>query len=489
MSNYEPVIGLEIHVQLNTKSKMFCRCGTDYRDDLPNTHCCPTCLGLPGALPVPNKKAIQDVILMGLALDCEINKNSYFARKNYFYPDLPKGYQITQYDKPFCHDGKLVVNDKTVGITRIHLEEDTGKSMHITEKGGEEYTLLDFNKSGIPLMELVTEPDFRKAEDVFDFAKKIRQIVRYLDISDGDMEKGNLRVEPNISVRKVGEKGLPKYKVEIKNLNSFTSLKRGVEFEVKRQISILEKGEIPIQETRGWNDDKQSTYTQRIKEEAHDYRYFPEPDIPPIELKESKQAKDNTDEIYLDEIRNKLPELPNIKVGRFVKDFGITEYDAQVLTEEIEIAKWFEESVKSLKDKKHGKKVANWIITEIMGSSQYQLSGVNKLKIQPLQLADLVTNVEDGKISRPSGKEILNILLTEGGDIEEIIQNKGLEQVSDTGALEEVVNKVIVANPKPVADYKVGKKASLQFLIGMVMRETKGKADVKIVNQKLTELL
>ena len=361
--------------------------------------------------------------------------------------------------------------------------------MHITEKGGEEYTLLDFNKSGIPLMELVTEPDFRKAEDVFDFAKKIRQIVRYLDISDGDMEKGNLRVEPNISVRKVGEKGLPKYKVEIKNLNSFTSLKRGVEFEVKRQISILEKGEIPIQETRGWNDDKQSTYTQRIKEEAHDYRYFPEPDIPPIELKESKQAKDNTDEIYLDEIRNKLPELPNIKVGRFVKDFGITEYDAQVLTEEIEIAKWFEESVKSLKDKKHGKKVANWIITEIMGSSQYQLSGVNKLKIQPLQLADLVTNVEDGKISRPSGKEILNILLTEGGDIEEIIQNKGLEQVSDTGALEEVVKKVIVANPKPVADYKVGKKASLQFLIGMVMRETKGKADVKIVNQKLTELL
>lgn len=501
MNKYQPIIGLEVHVQLKTQSKMFCGCSCDYREDPPNTHCCPVCLGLPGALPVPNKKAIEEVLLMGLSLNCKINTQSYFARKNYFYPDLSKGYQITQYDKPFCYEGSLTLvgedgsKSQAIGITRIHLEEDTGKSIHV-KKGSEEYTLLDFNKSGIPLMELVTEPDFHDAETVWLFAKRIRQIVRYLGISDGDMEKGQLRVEPNISVKRVSEEGLPPYKVEIKNLNSFSALKHGVEFEIERQIKILEAGEIPTQETRGWNEDTQETFSQRSKEEAHDYRYFPEPDIPPIEIQETQEeAKIKDTEIqgykeagiYLDKIKEQLVELPDQKIERFIKEYGIPLYDAEIVTEEISLADWFEKA--GSVNRKIAKKVANWIISELLGNTVYQEKGLNGLALKPEQLVEVVELVEKNEISRNSGREIISQLIKTTGNVQTIIKEKGLQKISDDSALESIVVKIIADNPKPVEQYKEGKTQTIQFLIGMVMKETQGKADVGKVKKLFEEKL
>ena len=325
--NYEPVIGLEIHVELKTKSKMFCRCTADYFGEKPNTHTCPICLGLPGALPTINKAAINWCVLIGMALNCKIPKDSKFDRKNYFYPDLPKGYQISQYDSPFCKDGFL----GDIGIERVHQEEDTGKLIH-----GKDSTLIDFNRSGVPLVEIVTKPVLKSANQAKVFLQELQKIIRYLGVSDCDMEKGTMRLEPNISVRKKGETELPKYKVEVKNINSFKFVEKAIEYEVERHIGLLEKGEIIPQETRGFDSVKNITYSQRSKENAQDYRYFPEPDLPPI-------VWDDKD---LEEIRQSLPELPNEKTSRFIKDYGLSPYDAIQLTEDRSKAGWFEEAVR-----------------------------------------------------------------------------------------------------------------------------------------------
>ncbi len=344
---YEPVIGMEIHVELATKSKMFCGCPADHFAKKPNTQTCPVCLGLPGALPVPNKKSIEWTIKLGLALGCEIPLFSKFDRKNYFYPDLPKGYQISQYDQPFCVNGAL----HGVRIRRVHLEEDTGKLQHTTIEG-KRVTLVDFNRSGVPLVEIVTEPDIRSGEEAKEFLKKLYQIVRYLDISDADMEKGSMRLEPNISVRPTGIKDLPNYKVEVKNINSFNFVKKAIEYEVNRHVALIESGETPVQETRGWNEGKGITVSQRRKEEAYDYRYFPEPDIPPIRWDSSQ----------ITEIKSQIPELPNEKAMRFKKEYQLNAYDTGLLTDTRQLADYFEECVKI--NKIPAKKLANWIINK-----------------------------------------------------------------------------------------------------------------------------
>jgi len=431
------VIGLEVHVELKTKSKMFCSCGADYFGKQPNTHVCPVCLGLPGALPVPNKLAIDWCIKIGLALNCQINELSRFDRKNYFYPDLPKGYQISQYDQPFCFKGSITLSTgKKIGITRVHMEEDTGK---LTHEGPE--SLIDFNRSGVPLVEIVTEPDFESAEEVVEYLKKLQQIVRYLGVSNADMEKGDMRLEPNISLRVqgTGDSGqLPKYKVEVKNINSFRFVNRAIEYEIKRQTEFLKKGETPVQETRGWNEDKNCTISQRSKEEAHDYRYFPEPDIPELIFDEKK----------IEEIKKTLPELPDAKAKRF-KDLGIKPKDAEILSESKKLAQFFEDVIKIGKEKNiDPTQIANFIINR----------KVNAEKILP--------------------EEIINE-----------ISSKSIGIISDEDELEKIAKEVIDENPKAVEDYKSGKQSAIQVLIGAVMRKTQGKADAGKVREILEELL
>ncbi|OGG13010.1 hypothetical protein A2773_00165 [Candidatus Gottesmanbacteria bacterium RIFCSPHIGHO2_01_FULL_39_10] len=433
-NKYEPIIGLEIHVELKTRSKMFCGCRADWFGLEPNTNTCPVCLGLPGALPVPNKKAVEWCVALGMALDCEIPEFSKFDRKNYFYPDLPKGYQISQYDKPFAIKGKL----KNIGITRVHMEEDTGKLLH-AQVNGENCTLIDFNRSGVPLVEIVTEPDIRSSEEARIFLKKLHQIIRYIGISDADMEKGSMRLEPNISLRKIGEKGLPNYKVEVKNINSFNFAKKAIDYEIKRHADLLEKGETPKQETRGWDEKKGITYSQRSKEEAHDYRYFPEPDIPPI-----RWSKDQ-----LSVIRKQLPELPDAKIKRIIKDFSLTEYDSTILTDELETANYFEEAVKlsTINYQLSTKVIANWIINKRVD------------------------------ITKTSPEELLKM-----------IQAKSQVVQIDENELEFII-KVLDANPKAVADFRSGKESVIMFLVGQVMRETKGKTDAQQVKEKIVQLL
>lgn len=428
-------MGLEVHVELKTKSKMFCGCSADYFGQKPNTHTCPVCLGLPGALPVPNKKAIDWCIMIGQALNCTIANFSKFDRKNYFYPDLPKGYQISQYDQPFCKKGFIVLsNGKKIGITRVHMEEDTAKLTHQGED-----SLIDFNRSGVPLVEIVTEPDFENAKEVVEYLKKLQQIVRYLGVSNVDMEEGNMRLEPNISLRKEGEKDLPQYKVEVKNINSFRFVEKSIEYEIKRQTEILNEGKTPVQETRGWNEDRQKTVSQRIKEEANDYRYFPEPDIPPIRLTGSQIAN----------LKSQMPELPDLKFDRFIKNYSLSEYNTKILTREKEIADYFEESVK-----------------------------VGKLhEINPKQIANEIINRK---------VVIENTLPTEL--IKNIVSTKQTISITDD-ALEKIINNVVKVNSKAVDDYRKGKTNVIMFLIGQVMREAKQKLDTKLVKETLEKKL
>ncbi len=451
IGEFEPIIGLEIHVELKTKSKMFCGCSADYFGHEPNTHCCPVCLGLPGALPVPNKKAVEWCVMLGLALNCEIPLFSKFDRKNYFYPDLAKGYQISQHDRPFCMNGWLEINkEKKIRIRRVHMEEDTGKLLHAT-LDGEKCTLIDFNRSGVPLVEIVTEPDIRSSEEARIFLKKLYQIVRYLDISDADMEKGSMRLEPNVSIRiKKHElrnrnksykeiNSLPNYKVEIKNINSFSFAKKAIDYEIERQIELLKEGEIPRQETRGWDEKRGVTYSQRSKEEAHDYRYFPEPDIPPIRWTESQ----------ISSLRSQICELPDEKLIRFMKEYDLSEYDATILTETRKIADYFEASMKYIKDNNIKPKiVANWIINR----------KVNIKKISPEELVKLI--IQKSKKSTVSSFE-----------------------------LEKAVQVVIANNPKAVADYKAGKTKVIMYLLGLVMREVKGQADAISIRKILEKEL
>lgn len=427
MTQYEPIIGLEIHVELATNSKMFCGCPADHFARKPNTQTCPVCLGMPGGLPVPNVKAIEWTIKLGLALGCEIPLFSKFDRKNYFYPDLPKGYQISQYDQPFCVNGSL----HGVRIRRVHLEEDTGKLQHTTLEG-KRVTLVDFNRSGVPLVEIVTEPDIRSGAQAKEFLKKLYQTIRYLGISEADMEKGSMRLEPNISVRPIGTEDLPNYKVEVKNINSFNFVKKAIEFEVDRHSKLLESGETPVQETRGWNETKGITVSQRRKEEADDYRYFPEPDIPPIRWENSQITR----------IKSQIPELPDEKAARFKKDYQLNDYDAALLTDTKQLADYFEECIKI--NKVPAKKLANWIINK-------------KVDIDAVLPATLV-------------KQIL--VTTE------------VVEVSD-----DIVQKVIEDNPKAVEDYKKGKEQALMFLMGQVMKMSRLKLNVQGVKEKIISFL
>ncbi|MBI2086180.1 Asp-tRNA(Asn)/Glu-tRNA(Gln) amidotransferase subunit GatB [Candidatus Daviesbacteria bacterium] len=439
--NYEPVIGLEVHIELNTKSKMFCRCSADYFGKEPNTHTCPVCLGLPGALPYINEAAIEDCMKIGLALNCKVSEKSLFERKNYFYPDLAKGYQISQYRWPLCVNGKLKIeNGQWIRINRAHQEEDTGKLTHI---GGA--TLIDFNRSGVPLVEIVTEPDFRDVEAVRDYAKKLQQLFRYLGVSNADMERGDMRLEANVSVRKVQSskfkvqnEELPNYRVELKNINSFRFMVAAIEYEIKRQIEALEKGEKILQETRGWDVDKKCTYIQRSKEEAHDYRYFPEPDLPELRIKN-----------YELRIMKELPELPWIKSKRFISEFKLTEAQAKILTESKELADFFE------------------------------------------------STIEHGSKHEVSAKEIANYIINKKPDIDSIlptqiieeIRGKNVGKIEDEGELERLAKQAIQADSKTAEDYKAGKLTAIQALIGGVMKLSSGKANVSKLKPILEKLL
>ena len=430
---YEPVVGMEIHVELRTKSKMFCGCKNEpFGAPKPNIYTCPVCLGLPGALPVPNKKAIEWTILLGLALGCEIPLQSKFDRKNYFYPDLPKGYQISQYDEPFCINGRVRLAEGDVRIHRVHLEEDTAKNLHKTVNG-KKVTLIDFNRSGVPLMEIVTEPDIHSGEHARLFLKKLHQIIRYLGVSDADMEKGSMRLEPNISVRNVGDTHLPAYKVEVKNINSFAFVKKAIEYETLRHIKFLENGENPPQETRGWNENKSETFSQRTKEEASDYRYFPDPDIPPFIWEQS----------FIETMKKQLPELPDTKRQRFIKSFGLSDYDAAQLTETIERATYFEECMRD--GSISAKTIANWMINKKVDTSP----------------ADFIAHIK---------------------------KTTAVEEVADD-VIEQAVKGVLAANPKAVADFKSGKVQSKMFLFGNVLRELKGKGDKRKVMELLQKKL
>jgi len=458
---------MEVHVELKTDSKMFCTCKNELGlDRVPNSNICPVCTGQPGVLPVANEKAIEYVIRVGLALNCKIAKISKFDRKNYFYPDLPKGYQISQYDQPICRGGKLEMGDgKIIGITRIHLEEDTGKLIH---QKGTDFSLVDFNRSGVPLMELVTEPDIKSAQEAKKFCEELQLILRYLGISDADMEKGHMRCEANISISKDKKSGI---KVEIKNLNSFKSVEKAIDFEVRRQSEILDKDEKVIQETRGWDENKMQTYSQREKESAHDYRYFPEPDLPPLEFNRE----------YVDKVMAELPELPAQKIKRFQDEYKLSKYDAEILSRDRELAEFFEQAVSEAcelceEDSGLSKLTANYLIT---GLKKYLKEGerIPSLKITPENFGELVSIVAQGKINSSAAQLVLEEMVKTGADPEHIIAEKNLAQVGDEVRIEEYVKIVIEKNPVPVEDFKAGKQAAMQYLIGQVMKEAKGKAN------------
>ncbi len=435
---YKPVIGLEVHVELKTNSKMFCACSADYFGQEPNTHTCPVCLGLPGALPYPNKRAIDWCVLIGLALNCEIPLFSKFDRKNYFYPDLVKGYQISQYDKPFCINGFLTLsNGKKIRIRRVHMEEDTGKLIHSTLEG-EKVSLIDFNRSGVPLVEIVTEPDFETGTEVKEYLQKLQQLVRYLNVSNADMERGNMRLEPNISLQKPNSNKLPVYKVEVKNINSFAFVEKAINFEIKRQSEILDTGKIPLQETRGFVEKNSSTVSQRTKEEASDYRYFPEPDIPPIRWTKLQIGK----------LKSLMPELPDAKAKRFQQQYRLLYNDSTILTETKNYADYFEEAVRNAKDKLTPKQIANFIINR-------------KVNIDDLQPAKLIAKILD--------------------------TNK--TNVIDTEELKTIVKAVIKANPNIKIDFTKGKQNVIQFAIGQVMYKVKRKIDVEKVRELIMEEL
>ncbi len=478
-TKYAPTIGMEVHVELKTDSKMFCSCRNELGlDRIPNSNICPVCTGQPGALPVANEKAIEYVIKAGVSLNCEIAKVSKFDRKNYFYPDLPKGYQISQYDQPLCGKGYLLTGSRKVGITRIHLEEDTGKLLH---QAGTDHSLVDFNRSGVPLMELVTEPDIESAEEAKRFCEELQLILRYLDISDADMEKGQMRCEANISVSQDGKaKGT---KVEVKNLNSFKAVEKAVEYEIKRQTEALETGEKVIQETRGWNDDKGETYPQREKESAHDYRYFPEPDLPPLEF----------DDEYVAKIKAELPELPASKIERFQREYKISEYDAMSLSRDKDMAEFFEQAVSEGCElcenmDKVAKLAANYL-TSVLKKYLQEGAKVTDTKVAPENFGELMSIIAQGKINSTAAQTVLEEMVKTGADPEHIISEKNLAQVDDEAEIEKIVEKVISENPKPVADYKSGKQASLQFLLGLVMKSTKGKVNPSKTMQQLKEKL
>jgi aspartyl-tRNA(Asn)/glutamyl-tRNA(Gln) amidotransferase subunit B len=465
---YSPTIGLEIHCELKTQSKMFCGCANNPDETRANFNVCPICLAHPGTLPVINQEAVKLVLKLGLALGGKISAVSRFDRKSYFYPDLPKGYQISQYQQPLVEGGNLL----GVKITRVHLEEDTGRLLH---PKGVEYSLVDFNRAGIPLMELVTEPDIKTGEQAAVFAKELQLILRYLKISDADMEKGQMRIEVNISLSQNDKLGT---KVEIKNLNSFRTIQEAIDYEIKRQTEILEAGEKIIQETRGWDDVKKITVSQRIKEESHDYRYFPEPDLPPLDL----------EKFNLKELKNSLPELPAEKRERFKKEYVLAPAQAGILINDIEIADYFEEAVKELKSSEY-QILFNYLTSDIFGLMSEKGINIKDLKVKPKQLAELMSLIIENKISSRVAKDVLKVMFETGTNPSNIIENKGLGQVTDKSEIEEIIKEVITKNPKPVEDYKKGKENALQFLVGQVMATIRGRINPETAQKLLKESL
>ncbi|MCK6585444.1 MAG: Asp-tRNA(Asn)/Glu-tRNA(Gln) amidotransferase subunit GatB [Anaerolineales bacterium] len=475
MTQYEPVIGLEIHGELLTNSKMFCSCSADYGSaPEPNSNICPICTGLPGAMPVVNKKATELAALVGLALNCSINRHNTFARKNYYYPDLPKGYQISQYELPIAEKGWLEVNDGSekqlnVRVRRVHIEEDTAKLAH--EKN---YALVDFNRAGVPLLEIVSEPDIRTVEAALDYATKVRAILRYLGVNSGDMEKGVLRFEANISVRPVGSDEF-RTRTEIKNLNSFRALVRASQYEIERQIKIYEEGGTVVQETLGWDDVRGVTTSQRSKEEAHDYRYFPEPDLPPLQLSDA----------WIESIRNQLPELPEAKTARFISDFSLTPSEARFLTSERTLANYFENVV--AKSKSPAKTIHSWISGEFMRYLNDSSLSIDDVSLAPETLAKLIDMVTDKTIGASAGKTVLTELFKNGGDPAQIVKEKNLLQMTDVNAIQEIVTKILNDNLKEVDDYNAGKETLFQWFMGQVARATKGKADPNVAKELMVK--
>jgi len=471
---YEAVIGLEIHAQLLTESKLFCGCSTKFGNP-PNTNVCPVCMGHPGVLPVLNKKAVEFTIKMGLATNCTINRKSVFARKNYFYPDLPKGYQISQYEFPLCSNGylDLEIENKTrrIRINRIHLEEDAGKSIH--DQGP--YTLLDFNRCGVPLIEIVTAPDLRSPEEAGKFLTEIRQIVKYLGICDGNMEEGSLRCDANVSVREKGSDMLGT-KTEVKNMNSIRYVVEALKFEINRQIEILENGGKIEQQTLLWNSDKQIVEPMRSKEESHDYRYFPEPDLPQVEV----------NEIWLEEIQKNLPELPSARKSRFKSQYNLPEYDIEILTTEKEWADYFEETAKYTND---FKSISNWFMTEILKIINEEKISIKDFVIKSEWIAELINSINNQTISGKIAKEVFNEMLSSAEPPSEIIKKKGLVQITDENEILKVVTKVLNENQKQVEQYLSGKEKVFAHFVGQVMKETKGKANPSLVNRILKEEL
>jgi len=476
--NYEPVIGLEVHAELLTQSKMFCACAiVDSTTAEPNRHVCPVCTGQPGALPVVNKRAVEFAIRVGLALNCTINRVNVFARKNYFYPDLPKGYQISQYELPLATNGSILIDTpegpKEIRIRRVHLEEDTGKLFHV-----DNYSLVDFNRSGVPLLEIVSEPDMRSVEDVKAYATKLRTILRYLGVNNGDMEKGVIRFEANVSVREAGT-GVLNTRTEIKNLNSFRALVNGSAYEIARQTKVYEKGGTVEQETMGWNEAQAKTYSQRGKEHAHDYRYFPEPDIPPLEL----------DQAWINAINATLPELPDAKRERFLA-FGLTPYDAGVLVAERNGADYFDEAAKFAQSLKiEPKAAANWIISQLFGLLNEAGQEIEQNRVTPEKLVGLIKLISDGAININTGKSVLAEMFASGESAEAIVKAKGLAQVSDEGAIAAAIDRALADNPDQLAAYLGGKETIAKWFFGQVMKAMSGKANPAVVQRKLEEKL
>ncbi len=472
---FEAVIGLEVHAQLKTKTKIFCSCPTFFGAP-PNTHTCPVCLGMPGVLPVLNKKVVEYAMLMGLATNCTISKNSRFARKNYFYPDLPKGYQISQYELPIAQNGYLDIeingDSKKIGITRIHMEEDAGKLIHDPSRP---YSMVDFNRTGVPLIEIVSEPDIRTFEEAGEYLRKLRSILRYLDICDGNMEEGSFRCDANVSIRP--ENTAPfGTRTELKNLNSFKNVEKAIQYEIERQKDVLFDGGKIVQETRLWDPAKNCTTSMRGKEEAHDYRYFPDPDLLPLVI----------DETWIEEVRKSLPELPDRKKERFITEYGLPEYDAGVLTSAIEIAGYFEACVKEFNNPKQ---VSNWVMGALLGLLNTEGKTIEESPVSSSNLARLLKLIDQNVISGKIAKTVFEEMAKTGKSPEEIVKEKDLVQVTDESVIEEMITKLLESCPKEVADYKAGKTKVLGFFVGRVMKETKGKANPEIVNRILKEKL
>ena len=477
---FESVIGLETHVQLKTQSKMFCSCAADYQTADPNTRVCPVCMGMPGVLPVINRRAIEFTIMAGLALNCDIAQTTKFDRKNYGYPDLMKGYQISQFDLPLSEGGSLEieVNGKSrcVGITRVHVEEDAGKLVYMGAMGTADAGFVDLNRAGVPLIEIVSEPDLRSPAEAGVFLRKLRNILRYLEVCDGNMEQGSLRCDANVSVRPTGTSHLG-VKAELKNMNSFRFVERALDYEIRRQIDVLEEGGRVIQETRLWEEAKNETMSMRGKEEAHDYRYFPDPDLVPVEV----------DRNWVDEIQNELPELPDQKENRFVEGYGLPKEDARILTATVELADYFEKTSQQFPEPK---KVSNWILTELLRERKKDEGEKEPyIVVPPEHLAKMLSMIQEGVISGKIGKQVLEEMVQTGKDPQTVVKEKGLVQIQDSSELERIIEEVVENNPGEAQKFREGKEKVFGFLMGQVMKATRGKANPKLANEILRNRL